>query len=29
MDAYSEGKINEKHYDLLNKAISNLESKEE
>jgi YVTN family beta-propeller protein len=28
-NAYSEGKINEKHYDLLNKAISNLESKEE
>jgi hypothetical protein len=27
--AYSEGRINEKHYDLLNKAISNLESKEE
>jgi YVTN family beta-propeller protein len=27
--AYSEGKISEKHYDLLNKAISNLESKEE
>lgn len=25
----SEGKISEKHYDLLNKAISNLESKEE
>jgi YVTN family beta-propeller protein len=26
--AYSEGKINEKHYDLLSKAISNLETKE-
>jgi DNA-binding beta-propeller fold protein YncE len=26
--AYSEGKINEKHYDLLTKAISNLDSKE-
>jgi hypothetical protein len=25
--AYSEGKINEKHYELLSKAISNLESK--
>jgi YVTN family beta-propeller protein len=28
-NAYSKGKISEKHYDLLNKAISNLESKEE
>jgi len=28
VDAYSKGKINDKHYDLLNKAISNLESKE-
>jgi YVTN family beta-propeller protein len=27
-DAYSKGKINEKHYDLLTKAISNLDSKE-
>jgi hypothetical protein len=26
--AYSEGKINEKHYDLLNKAISKLDGKE-
>jgi YVTN family beta-propeller protein len=26
--AYSKGKINDKHYDLLNKAISKLESKE-
>jgi len=26
--AYSEGKINDKHYDLLNRAISNLDSKE-
>lgn len=25
---YSEGKINEKHYDLLTKAISNLDGKE-
>jgi YVTN family beta-propeller protein len=28
-NAYSKGKISETHYDLLNKAISNLESKEE
>jgi hypothetical protein len=28
-NAYSRGKISEKHYDLLNKAISSLESKEE
>ena len=27
--AYSEGKINDKHYTLLNKAISNLDSKSE
>ena len=26
--AFSKGKINEKHYDLLNKAISKLDSKE-
>ncbi|HKG86890.1 MAG TPA: hypothetical protein VKA95_01085 [Nitrososphaeraceae archaeon] len=27
--AYSEGKISEKHYDLLNKAISNLDGKQD
>jgi hypothetical protein len=26
--AYSKGKVTEKHYDLLNKAISNLDKKE-